>query len=67
MAARPDVAARIKFNEGENMMSKRCLTGALALVLALGLTACGGGSGNNEGRMDDTMETYFFDFTVNGA
>ena len=49
------------------MMSKRCLSGALALVLALGLTACGGGSGNNEGRMDDTMETYFFDFTVNGA
>ena len=38
-----------------------------ALSLALGLTACGGDSGNNEGRVQDTMETYFFEFTVNSA
>ena len=48
-------------------MKKRLLTAALALALALGLAACGGDGGNNEGRVDDTMETYFFDFTVNGA
>ena len=36
-----------------------------AAVMVLGLTACGGGS--NEGRTGDTMETYFFDFTVNSA
>ena len=39
----------------------------LALALVLGLTACGGDGGSNEGRIEDTMETYFFDFTVNGA
>ena len=48
-------------------MKKRLLTAALALALALGLTACGGDGGSNEGRVDDTMETYFFDFTVNSA
>ena len=48
-------------------MKKRLLTAALALALALGLAACGGDGGNNEGRVDDTMETYFFDFTVNSA
>ena len=48
-------------------MKKRLLTAALALTLALGLTACGGDGGSNEGRVDDTMETYFFDFTVNSA
>ena len=48
-------------------MKKRLLTAALALALALGLAACGGDGGNNEGRVDDTMETYFFNFTVNGA
>ena len=39
---------------------------AAAVVMALGLAACGG-SGSSEGRVDDTMETYFFDFTVNSA
>ncbi|MFR3922335.1 MAG: hypothetical protein ACLTYN_10620 [Dysosmobacter welbionis] len=38
---------------------------AAAVVMALGLTACGG-SGSSEGRTGDTMET-FFDFTVNSA
>ena len=39
----------------------------LALVLALALTSCGGGQSASEGRVGDTMETYFFDFTVNEA
>lgn len=46
---------------------KRLLTLALASVMALGLTACGGGAASSEGRTGDTMETYFFDFTVNSA
>ena len=48
-------------------MKKRMLALMAALSLALGLTACGGESGNNEGRVQDTMETYFFEFTVNSA
>ena len=48
-------------------MKKRMLALMAALSLALGLTACGGDSGNNEGRVQDTMETYFFEFTVNSA
>ena len=46
-------------------MKKRLFALAAAAVMVLGLTACGGGS--NEGRTGDTMETYFFDFTVNSA
>lgn len=46
-------------------MKKRLFALAAAAVMLLGLTACGGGS--NEGRTGDTMETYFFDFTVNSA
>ena len=48
-------------------MKKRMLALMAALSLALGLTACGGDGGNNEGRVQDTMETYFFEFTVNSA
>ena len=48
-------------------MKKRMLALMAALSLALGLTACGGDSGNNEGRVQDTMETFFFEFTVNSA
>ena len=47
-------------------MKKRLFALAVAVVMALGLAACGG-SGSNEGRVEDTMETYFFDFTVNSA
>lgn len=45
-------------------MKQRLFALAAAVVMALGLTACGG-SGSSEGRTGDTMETYFFDFTVN--
>ena len=41
-----------------------------AAILVVGTTACSGGSGGSggsEGRFHDTMETFFFDFTVNGA
>ena len=48
-------------------MKKRMLALMAVLSLALGLTACGGDGGNNEGRVQDTMETYFFEFTVNSA
>lgn len=47
-------------------MKQRLFALAAAVVMALGLTACGG-SGSSEGRTGDTMETYFFDFTVNSA
>ena len=47
-------------------MKQRLLALAMAAVMAMGLTACGGG-GSSEGRTGDTMETYFFDFTVNSA
>ena len=47
-------------------MKKRLFALAMAAAMLLGLTACGGG-GSNEGRTGDTMETYFFEFTVNGA
>ena len=46
-------------------MKKRLFALAMAAAMLLGLAACGGGS--NEGRTGDTMETYFFEFTVNGA
>lgn len=39
-------------------MKHRLFALAAAAVMALGLTACGGG-GSSEGRVDDTMETYF--------
>ena len=47
-------------------MKKRLFALAMAAAMLLGLAACGGG-GSNEGRTGDTMETYFFEFTVNGA
>ena len=45
---------------------KKRLFAAIAVMMVLSLTACGGG-GSSEGRAGDTMETHFFDFTVNGA
>ena len=51
------------------MMKKRALC-LPALLAALALTACslpGAQDGYHEGRMGDTMETYFFDYTVNSA
>lgn len=49
-------------------MKKMCAV-LLALVLALALAGCGGSEeqGVSEGRVGDTMETYFFDFTLNSA
>ena len=48
------------------MKMKKLLALLLAGVMAVCmLTACGGGS--SEGRTGDTMETFFFDFTVNSA
>ena len=44
---------------------KKLLTFVLASTMALGLAACGATS--SEGRTGDTMETYFFDFTINSA
>ena len=52
---------------------KKLLTLALAAMMALSLAACGGDAASSEsaesseGRTGDTMETYFFDFTVNSA
>ena len=46
---------------------KRVFVLVTALVMALSLAACGGDAEANEGRVNDTMETYFFDFTVNSA
>ena len=48
-------------------MKKKFWVLLAVLSLALSLTACGGDGGSNEGRVEDTMETYFFDFTVNSA
>ena len=48
------------------MKMKKRLFALGAAVALLGLTACGGG-GSTEGRTGDTMETFFFDFTVNSA
>lgn len=48
------------------MKMKKRLFALGAAVALLGLTACGGG-GSTEGRTGDTMETHFFDFTVNSA
>ena len=53
--------------QGEKQMKQRLIALLAAAVMVMGLTACGGGSGTNEGRVDDTMETFFFDFTVNSA
>lgn len=39
-------------------MKQRLFALAAAVVMALGLTACGG-SGSSEGRTGDTMETYY--------
>ncbi|MDO4261635.1 MAG: DUF4352 domain-containing protein [Eubacteriales bacterium] len=53
-------------------MKKKMLMGlAAAMGIAL-LTGCGSGTGYAkdgyaEGRMGDTMHTYFFDYTVNSA
>ena len=60
------------------MRTKRLASLALAVIFsAMALTGCGStpsgslGSSNNdgyaEGRMGDTMHTYFFDYTVNSA
>lgn len=46
---------------------KRGFVLMLAAAMALGMTACGGGEVSSEGRIGDTMETYFFDFTINSA
>ena len=46
---------------------KRRIALAAVLGMVLGLTACGGGASSSEGRIGETMETYFFDFTVNSA
>ena len=54
------------FHKGERSMRQKLFALAMATMMALGLTACGG-SGTSEGRTGDTMETFFFDFTVNSA
>ena len=46
---------------------KRLGTMALAVCMLLVLAGCGGKGSGNEGRTGETMETYFFDFTVNEA
>lgn len=54
-------------------MSKRKMKTAAVLVAAtalFGLAGCslfGGGKDTNEGRIGDTMETDFYDYTVNSA
>ena len=45
---------------------KKMWTWMLPVTLLLSLTACGS-QGVSEGRTGDTMETYFFAFTVNSA
>ena len=47
-------------------MKHRLLALAMTAAAVLGLTACGGND-TSEGRVGDTMETFFFDFTVNSA
>lgn len=59
------------------MPMKRLLTLALAVVLVLSLTACGGRSetgsgypgedGTAQGKLDTVMHTEFFTFTLTGA
>lgn len=53
---------------------KRAGSAILAMMMILALAGCGksaSGSGSNdgyeEGRMGDTMHTYFFDYTVESA
>ena len=46
---------------------KRGVVLMMATAMVLGMTACGGGEVSSEGRIGDTMETYFFDFTINSA
>lgn len=49
-------------------MKKRNWILAMALVLMLGLTGCGGsGEEYEEGRIGDVMHDQFFDFTVNSV
>ena len=48
-------------------MKQRLLALAMTAAMALGLTACGGSGSSSEGRIGDTMETFFFDFTVNSV
>ena len=43
---------------------KRGVVLMMATAMVLGMTACGGGEVSSEGRIGDTMETYFFDFTI---
>lgn len=45
---------------------KKILAWVLSVAAVFGLTACGS-TGFSEGRTGETMETYFFDFTVNSA
>ena len=46
---------------------KRGVVLMMATAMVLGMTACGGGEVSSEGRIGDTMETYFFDFTIDSA
>lgn len=46
---------------------KRWIAVVVAVCMALALAGCGGKSSGTEGRTGETMETYFFDFTVNSA
>ena len=41
---------------------KHIFAAAGAVLMLLGLTACGGAE-TSDGRIGDTQETYFFDFT----
>ena len=45
---------------------KHIFAAAGAVLMLLGLTACGGAE-TSDGRIGDTQETYFFDFTINSA
>ncbi len=62
---------KIKHNEG-GVKVKKFLYALLGVVLAIGLTGCGSSGiksedGYGEGRLGDTMVTYFFNYSVNSA